>query len=135
MCRLRLELDQAVDLYKEALDLAQAQGDSTAELTALANLGLVFTDQGKKWQAIRYADKALVLARSTKSGKNLARTYYKYALILFKQEKWIKVLPHAEKAAELFDRLGDEEMMEKAQALRDEAVTEQQKKRSSGFLF
>lgn len=135
MSRIRLDLDRAVELYKEALDLAQEQNDPTAELTALANLGLVYTDQGKKWQAIRHADKALVLARSTKSGKNLAWTYYKYALILFKQEKWVKVFPHAEKAAELFDRLGNEEMAEKAQALRDDAVTEQQKKRSSGFLF
>jgi tetratricopeptide (TPR) repeat protein len=135
MCRIRLELDQAVDLYKEALDLAHAQGDSTAELTALANLGLVSTDQGKKWQAIRYADRALALARSTKSGKNLAWTYYKYALILFKQEKWVKVFPHAEKAADLFERLGHVEMAEKAQALRSEAEAEQIKKRSSGFLF
>lgn len=135
MCRIRLELDQAVDLYKEALDLAQAQGDSMAELTALANLGLAYTDQGKKWQAIRYADRALALARSTKSGKNLAWTYYKYALILFKQEKWVKVFPHAEKAADLFERLGDEEMAERAQALRSEAEAEQLKKRSSGFLF
>ncbi len=135
MCRIRLELDQAVDLYKEALDLAQEQGDSAAELTTLANLGLAYTDQGKKWQAIRYADKALTLARSTKSGKNLAWTYYKYALILFKQEKWVKVFPHAEKAADLFDRLGDDAMAEKAQTLRDEAEAEQLKKRSSGFLF
>jgi tetratricopeptide (TPR) repeat protein len=135
MCRIRLELDQAVDLYKEALDLAQAQGNSAAELTTLANLGLAYTDQGKKWQAIRYADKALALARSTKSGKNLAWTYYKYALILLKQEKWVKVFPHAEKAADLFERLGDDAMAEKAQALRDEAEAEQRKKRASGFLF
>jgi tetratricopeptide (TPR) repeat protein len=135
MSRLRLELEQAVDLYKEALDLAQAQEDTTAELTALANLGVAYTDQGKKWQAIRNADKALALARSTKSGKNLAWTYYKYALILFKQEKWVKVFPYAEKAADLFERLGNEEMLEKSEALRKEAETEQRKKRSSGFLF
>ena len=135
MSRIRMELDKAVDLYKEALELAQKENDATAELMALANLGLAYAEQGKKWQATRYADKALALARDTKSGKNLAWTYYKYALNLFKQEKWVKVFPHAEKAAELFERLGDEEMAEKAQVLRDDAETEQRKKRSSGFLF
>lgn len=135
MCRIRLDLDRAVELYKEAIDLAQTENDPTAELTALANLGLAYTDQGKKWQATRLADKALALARSTKSGRNLAWTYYKYALILFKQGKWQKAFPHAEKAADLFERLGDVEMAEKAQALRDDAETEQRKKRSTGFLF
>lgn len=135
MCRIRLELDKAVDFYKEALVLAQENENITAELTALANLSLAYADQGKKWPSTRHADKALALARSTKSGKNLAWTYYKYAVAMLKQEKWVKVLPHAEKAVDLFSRLGDEEMMEKAQALYDEASAKQSEKRSSGFLF
>ncbi len=92
------------------------------------------TEQGKKWQAIRNCDKALTLARKSKSANTLAQTHYKFALTLFKQGKWSKVFPHAEKAEQLFVQLKNKEMIGRSQTLYAEAEEEKRKKRASGFF-
>ena len=105
------------------------------EAITLGNLGLAYVDQGKKWQATRSCDKALNVARKSKSANTLAWTRYKYALVLFKQGKWNKVVPLAEKAAQLFVRLEDKEMVDRTKTLQHDAEGELRKKRSSSFLF
>ncbi|MCP4428247.1 MAG: tetratricopeptide repeat protein [Chloroflexi bacterium] len=135
MSRARLDLEPAIDLYREALELAREREDLPAEARALGNLGLAYTEHGKKWQATRSCDKALAAARKSKSANSIAWANYRYALTLFKQEKWQKVFPYAEKSQQLFVQLNNEEMADKAQSLYDEAVKEERKKRASGFLF
>ncbi|MFO7681322.1 MAG: tetratricopeptide repeat protein [Chloroflexota bacterium] len=107
----------ALELYKEALDMAQANHDLVGEAWTLGNLGIAYNFTGKQWQATRYADRAVKVAEKSHKTSTIARAHYRAALVAYRQEKWDKALESAKQAADFYARLHDKEMQEKSQRL------------------
>jgi tetratricopeptide (TPR) repeat protein len=127
------EAKKAVEAYKDALSLARDLKDREREAKALSGLGLAYYDMGRNWHAGRHLDKAVEQAEKTGDEALIAMTRYKLALVLYKQKKWTKALPHAEAARQLFRNLGADDMLQRVEGMLT-AIGEQ-KERSTGFLL
>jgi tetratricopeptide (TPR) repeat protein len=57
------QVEQAVEYYQKALEIAREIGDRRGEGSALGNLGIAYADLGQVEQAVEYYQKALEIAR------------------------------------------------------------------------
>ena len=122
---------EAIDLYKEAESLAKEQANLAGEAWAVSNMSIAYNLMGKQWQASRHADRALKLAIRSGDIPAIARTNYRQALVIFRQEKSDKALPFAQQARQLYERLKDQEMLDKTDRLL--AAIEKRRKKTGIF--
>jgi serine/threonine protein kinase/Tfp pilus assembly protein PilF len=122
----------AIDLYKQAIDVARANKDATGEAWTLGNMGIAYNMMDKQWPATRHIDKALKIAQKSRHTPTIARTNYRAALVAYRQEKWNEASTRAERAAELYKRLGDEGMLEKTARL--QAAIQKRGGKRTGFF-
>lgn len=123
----------AMEEYRAAYDVARDHSLSDLEATALANIGVVYFDQGKHWRANWHLNKAVSLAKKLKNVPVMANVSYKNALVLCRQDKWAQAKPHAEIAGKLYHRMKDEEMVTRVRKMLD--AIEQQKGKMTGLFF
>jgi serine/threonine protein kinase len=109
----------AIDLYKRALDIARANNDLIGESWTLGNMSIAYNLMGKQWQATRLVEKSLKVAEKSRKRAPLARAYYRGALIAYRQEKWEKAAESGQIALDLYNKMEDEDMLEKSQRLMD----------------
>lgn len=135
MATISLEVNDtrlAMEHLKDALDLSQKHGYDIGEAATLSNYGLAYHELGKKWQAVRYLEKAVLVAKKARRSNSLASTSYKLAKVLIAQERWDKAEPHARLAKQLYNKMGKEPMVsELHEMLLD---IEKNKRRSTGFF-
>ncbi|MBK8985551.1 MAG: tetratricopeptide repeat protein [Chloroflexi bacterium] len=122
---------QSIEFYKGAIDLAKEQNDLVGEAWATSNMSIAYNLMGKQWQASRHADRALKLAVRSGDTPVIARANYRQALVIFRQEKWDKALPFAQRAQQLYMRLKDQEMLDKTERLL--AAIEKRRKKTGIF--
>ncbi len=137
----RGDVRQAEQHYKDALKIAQERKDVLAEAITTSNLAtvnfIVANNSGSltgRWQATRLGEKALALAQKSGDENGIAGVSYKLALLFYNQERWDKAGPHAKTAEELFVRLNNGEMTERARRLSGEIDRKNLKKRGTGFF-
>jgi tetratricopeptide (TPR) repeat protein len=130
--RLINDQTQAMEHYKEALDLSQAHELPLQEANVLSSMGMSYQEMGKKRPALRELEKGLEVAKKARSSRLVAHVSYRLALVLGKQGRWDKAEPHAQLAHRLYGRLADNTMAERAETLLSRI--QQNKGKSTGFF-
>lgn len=109
----------AVDYFKQALDLSRLNGDSTSYTYAslAINASGLYEILGEDDLAIAYLEQAIQIYESVESGQ--ANTYENFAIMAHLQSKvnaYDKSLDYAEKAAPLFDMESDKNNLKQGAA-------------------
>jgi serine/threonine protein kinase/Tfp pilus assembly protein PilF len=126
------DTNRAMEYLKDALELSQKRNYDVGEAATLSNYGLIYQDMGKKWQAVRYLDKALTVAKKSRRSGSVAAASFKLAKVLVEQERWDKAVPHAQLAQQLYAKMGRNQM---AATIGEMLVDiEKNKGRSTGFF-
>ncbi|WP_420631901.1 tetratricopeptide repeat protein [Candidatus Leptofilum sp.] len=108
---------EAMDFYKDALELAEEHGLALQEAAALSGMGMSFFETGKKRQAVRELERSLEAAKKSRSSRVVANVSYRLALVMCKQARWDKAEPHAKLAFKLYGRINDTTMQDRSEAM------------------
>jgi Tfp pilus assembly protein PilF len=107
LCRARGELEQALRIYEEALDLAAARGDA-AELVAIATgLGNVQTDLGNWSEAERHYRSALEQALPLEDRRQTGQLWNNLSMVRRRIGDVSGALDFSNRAIALFEELGE----------------------------
>ncbi len=117
--RLSGDLDAAEGHYREALRVARAVSDDEGVATYTGNLAELALNRGDWPTAESLAREALPLSEAVHRKELIAFDNYRLAKALERQGQAAEALPHAQRAVEIFNRLGLPNLAD-AQAVLDE---------------
>ncbi|MGD1936205.1 MAG: CHAT domain-containing protein [Cyanophyceae cyanobacterium] len=101
------QLQEAQDLYRQALELYQALGDREGEALILGNLGLIYGDLGQFAEALEYAQAALEINRELGHRSRESTVLSNLGVIYGRQGQYEKALASYDAALALVRDLGD----------------------------
>ncbi len=113
------DLDGAERDYREALHMARAVGDSEGITTYTGNLADLALDREHWPQAEALAREALALAEKLGRQQLIADDCHRLAKALARQGRGAAGLPHAQRAVEIYTRLGPRELAAAQGTLRE----------------
>ena len=108
---------RAIEHHEQQLALARQSGDRRMEGRALGSLANACRDAGDTERAIEFYEQALTIAEQTGDLMGAAIRSQNLALLLLKHGRAGAALPHANRAAQIFTRIGHVEYALKARLL------------------
>lgn len=101
------KVEEAKDLYEQAIVLSRANNDGKTLATSLNNLGLLYKDLGEYSVAIQQFSESLKIKQSWNDSKSVSNTYYNIAATYLASNEYMEALSYIEKAIAI-DKNSDE---------------------------
>jgi tetratricopeptide (TPR) repeat protein len=107
----RGKYDEALNLYREALQIERDVGDRNYEALCLNNIGGAYLSKGLDSEALTYFERALEIRESLKAPGDIAQTLHNIGEASVRQGQYDRALKSFVRALELRRTTGDKRLM------------------------
>ena len=114
------DMPRALDLSQQAMAIARETGNRAEEARAAGNLANAFRGLGQIGEASRCYGQQLAIAQELGDAMNVGRASSNLASLLAAQGRFSEALAHAQRARDVFNRIGHTTYARHAQKLMDD---------------
>ncbi|PHN06104.1 tetratricopeptide repeat protein [Flavilitoribacter nigricans] len=105
--RYQLQLDQSIDYYRQAEELAVTHDYDTLKASIWGNMGNVFHDQGDYDRALEYHQRSLEINTAFNNRQGMANSYHNIGLVYRIQKEYDKAIEYYEKSRIIDQEVGN----------------------------
>jgi len=114
------KIQEAISLFQESLEIYREVNNRQGESVCLSNLGNLFAQYGQYKKAIEHYKLALSIAVENSDSASEARILTNLGLALNEQDHQMDAIKALREAADIFESLNDQEMLDYVKSLLDE---------------